>query len=182
MGKSVDAFKGRRFAAGGFLRAVPWPPRFPVRFEDVERTPTNRVILADQTIASRWTRRYAPGLEKRVRPSLWRTNGAQWMDKIYRYRSVDSCRVMTDFMLNARPDAADAHSFLWKAPKQQHVVRPATLEVNNSSVHPSQTKSIGKLDPPLCLAHPRQGKYLNNIVRIIVGSCGSFGQVLASSP
>jgi transposase, IS6 family len=68
MAKSANAFKGRQFTAEVILWAVRWYLQFPVSFRDVERMLADRVVSVDHTTVSRWTQRYAPEIEKRVRP------------------------------------------------------------------------------------------------------------------
>jgi IS6 family transposase len=75
MCKSANGFKGRQFTADVILWAVRWYLQFPIGYRDLERMLADRGVSVDHMTVSRWTQRYAPEIEKRVRPNLRMTNG-----------------------------------------------------------------------------------------------------------
>lgn len=173
MSKSANAFKGRQFTADVILWAVRWYLQFPISYRDLERMLADRGVSVDHTTVSRWTQRYAPEIEKRVRPNLRMTNGSWRVDETYikvkgrwtyLYRAVDSRGQTVDFLLSARRDAAAARRFFRKALKQQHTVRPRTITVDKNPAYPSAAKSMKKAGELSRFARLRQVKYLNNIV------------------
>src|SRR5271157_328126 len=76
MNKSKNEFGGRHFTADVILWAVRWYLQFPISYRDLERMLADRGVSVDQTTVARWTQRYAPEIEKRVRPHLRMTNGS----------------------------------------------------------------------------------------------------------
>ena len=172
MGKSKNEFGGRHFTADVILWAVRWYLQFSISYRDLERMLADRGVSVDHTTVSRWTQRYAPEIDKRMRPHLQMTNGSWRVDETYikvkgrwtyLYRAVDSRGQTIDFLLSGKRDAAAARRFFRKALKQPHTVRPRTITVDKSRL--SERKQIdeegGELSRFACL---RQVKCLNNIV------------------
>ena len=173
MDKIKNEFKGRHFTAGVILWAVRWYLQFPVSYRDLERMLADRGVSAGHTTVSRWTQRYAPEIEKRIRPHLRMTNGSWRVDETYikvkglwtyLYRAVDSRGQTIDFLLSARRDAAAARRFFLKALKQRHTVRPRTITAGKNPAYPSASKSMKKTGELSRFVRLRQIKYLNNIV------------------
>lgn len=99
MAKIGNEFEGRQFTAEVILWAVRWHLQFPVSVRDVERMLADRRVSVDHATVSRWTQRYAPEIQKRVRAHLRMTNGSWRVDETYikvkggwtdPYRAVDS--------------------------------------------------------------------------------------------
>jgi transposase-like protein len=173
MDKIKNEFRGRHFTAGVILWAVRWYLQFPISYRDLERMLADRGVSVDHTTVSRWTQRYAPEIEKRIRPHLRMTNGSWRVDETYikvkglwtyLYRAVDSRGQTIDFLLSARRDAAAARRFFLKALKQRHTVRPGTITAGKNPAYPSASKSMKKTGELSRFVRLRQIKYLNNIV------------------
>jgi transposase, IS6 family len=78
-------------------------------------------LHADHVTVWRWVQRYAPEIQRRLRPQLRPTNDSWRVDEtyirlkgkwVYLYRAVDSTGETIDFLLSAKRDAAAAERFL----------------------------------------------------------------------
>jgi IS6 family transposase len=173
MNKIKNEFGGRHFTADVILWAVRWYLQFPISYRDLERMLADRGVSVDHTTVSRWTQRYAPEIEKRLRPHLQMTNGSWRVDETYikvkgrwtyLYHAVDSRGQTIDFLLSAKRDASAALRFFRKALKLPHTVTPRTITVDKNPAYPSASKSMKKAGELSRFARLRQVKYLNNIV------------------
>ena len=61
-------FRGFRFPAEVVLWAVRWYLQFPISDRDLEQMLADRRVEVDHTTLFRWVQRFAPKLEKRLRP------------------------------------------------------------------------------------------------------------------
>ena len=77
----TSEFAGRHFTADVILWAVRWYLQFPISYRDLERMLADRGVLVDHTTVSRRTQRYAPEIERRLRPHLRMTNGSWRVDE-----------------------------------------------------------------------------------------------------
>ena len=91
--------------------AVGWYLRFSLSYRDVEELLAERGLRADHVTVWRWVQRYAPELERRLRPQLRPTNDSWRVDETYirfrgkwvhLYRAVDSTGATIDFLLSAK--------------------------------------------------------------------------------
>ena len=100
MTKSRPAeFKWRQFEPQVILMAVGWYLRFSLSYRDVEELVRERGVSVDHVTVWRWVQRYAPEIERRLRPHLKPTNKSWRVDETYirvkgkwtyLYRAVDS--------------------------------------------------------------------------------------------
>ena len=88
-----------------------------------------RGVEVDHSTIKRWVLKYAPELDKRIRPHLRNTNDSWRVDETYikvkgrwkyLYRAVDSLGKTLDFLLSARRDATAAERFLRKMLNAAH--------------------------------------------------------------
>jgi hypothetical protein len=117
-------FKWRQFEPEVILLAVGWYLRFSLSYRDVEELLVEHGLSVDHVTVWRWVQRYAPEIQRRLRPRLRPTNDSWRVDEIYirlkgkwvyLYRAVDSTGATIDFLLSAKRDAAAAERFLAKA-------------------------------------------------------------------
>ena len=121
---SINPFRGFRFPAEVILWAVRWYLRFAVSFRDLEEMLAERGVQVDHVSLHRWVQRFAPEIERRVRPHL-RSPGRTWhVDETYirvaggwryLYRAVDGAGRTVEFLLSAARDAAAARRFFLRA-------------------------------------------------------------------
>ena len=63
-------FKWRQFEPEMILLAVGWYLRFSLSYRDVEELLAERGFLVDHVTVWRWVQRYAPEIQRRLRPRL----------------------------------------------------------------------------------------------------------------
>lgn len=127
----------------------------------------------DHSMLNRWVLKYAPELEKRIRPHLQTTNDSWRVDETYvkvkrvwkyLYRAVDSVGNTLDFMSSAKRDGKAAERFFCKVLKARHTQSPRMITVDKNAVYRKAIETL-KADETLSeTIELRQKKYLNNIV------------------
>jgi transposase-like protein len=117
---AAGLFKWRQFEPEVILLAVGWYLRFSLSYRDVEELLAERGLHADHVTVWRWVQRYAPEIQRRLRPRLRPTNDSWRVDEttsglrangcIYTGLSTPLVRRSTSFFrLNAmqrRPNAS----------------------------------------------------------------------------
>jgi transposase-like protein len=133
-------FKWRQFEPEVILLAVGWYLRFSLSYRDVEELLVERGLSVDHVTVWRWVQRYAPEIQRRLRPRLRPTNDSWRVDEtyirvkgkwVYLYRAVDSTGATIDFLLSPKRDAAAAERFLAKALGGEN--HPAPRVINTES-------------------------------------------------
>ncbi len=132
-----------------------------------------RGVEVDHSTINRWVLKYAPELDKRIRPHLRNTNDSWRVDETYikvkgrwkyLYRAVDSQGNTLDFLLRAKRDAAAAERFLQKTLNASHTQMPRVINVDKNAAYPPAVDGL-KADEQLPeTTQLRQVKYLNNRV------------------
>ena len=101
-----------------------------------------RGLKVDHSTIARWVLRYAPALEKRVKPQLKQTNDSwkvaepslkvkgEWL---YQYRAVASDGQTIECFFSAKRDGAAAQAFFEKALGAPHTVTPRLINVDNNA-------------------------------------------------
>lgn len=104
-----------------------------------------RGIELDHSTINRWVLKYAPELDKRIRPYLKPTNDSWRVDETYIkikgrwkyvYCAVNSDRNTLDFMLSAKRDGKAAVRFFRKVLKAQHTETPRVINVDKNAAYP----------------------------------------------
>ena len=75
-------FKWRQFEPQVILMAVGWYLRFSLSYRDVEELVRERGLSVDHVTVWRWVQRYAPEIERRLRPHLKPTNKSWRVDEM----------------------------------------------------------------------------------------------------
>ena len=127
----------------------------------------------DHVTVCRWVQRYAPEIQRRLRPRLRPTNDSWRVDETYirvkgkwryLYRAVDSTGATLDFLLSAKRDAAAAERFLAKALGRANHPTPRVINTDKHAAYPPaivQLKGESVLEET-CQHRPVQ--YLNNVL------------------
>ncbi len=105
-----SVFKWRHYEPEIILLCVRWYLKYPLSYRQLEEMIAERGSGVNHTTIYRWVQKYAPELEKRVRPHL-KAIGKSWrVDETYikikgkwkyLYRALDSNGNRIDFMLSA---------------------------------------------------------------------------------
>ena len=166
-------FKWRQFEPEVILLAVGWYLRFSLSYRDVEELLAERGLSVDHVTVWRWVQRYAPEIQRRLRPRLRPTNDSWRVDEtyirvkgkwVYLYRAVDSTGATIDFLLSAKRDAAAAERFLAKALGGENHPAPRVI---NTDEHAGYPPAIVRLKAEEALeenCRHRPVQYLNNVL------------------
>ncbi len=155
------------------LLNVRWYCRYSLSLRDLEEMMAERGVNVDHSTINRWVLKYAPELDKRIRPHLKPTNDSWRVDETYikikgvwkyLYRAVDSEGNTLDFMLSAKRDGKAAARFFRKVLKGQHTQTPQVINVDKNAAYPVAIDALKEEETIEAETELRQSKYLNNIV------------------
>jgi transposase-like protein len=132
-----------------------------------------RGLDVDHSTVFRWVQRYAPEINKRMRPHLKISGTSYRVDETYikvgesckyLYRAVDKQGETIEFMLSAKRDVSAAKRFFKKVMRAEHRRLPLSLSVDKNAAYPeafstAQEERIVPLDCKL-----RRVKYPNNVI------------------
>jgi len=166
-------FKWRHFLPEIILLNVRWYCRYALSYRDLEEMMAERGIEVDHSTINRWVLKYAPELDKRIRPHLKQTNDSWRVDETYikvkgrwkyLYRAVDSQGNTLDFLLCAKRDASAAERFLRKTLNAAHTQSPRVINVDKNAAYPAAVDELKAEEQLFETTELRQVKYLNNQV------------------
>ncbi len=166
-------FKWRHYAPDIILLCVRWYCRYALSYRDLEEIMQERGLCVDHTTVFRWVQRYAPEINKRIRPHLKLSGTSYRIDETYvkvgkewkyLYRALDKDGNTIEFMLSAKRDITAAKRFFKKMMRADHRRLPFSISVDKHASYPdaftsSQQEKVLPFDCRL-----RRTKYLTNIV------------------
>jgi IS6 family transposase len=132
-----------------------------------------RGLSVDHTTVFRWVQKYAPEINKRIRPHLKLAGASYRLDETYikvgkqwkyLYRALDKEGNTIEFMLSAKLDIPAAKRFFKKMMRADHRRLPFSISVDKHASYPEAftTSQEEKVLPKDCKL--RRTKYLTNIV------------------
>jgi transposase-like protein len=166
-------FKRRRFEPTVIPLCVRWYCRYQLPYRDVEEMMRERGLEADHSTVFRRAQRYAPEINKRIRPQL-KMSGASYRVaetyiKVgetckYLYRAVDKEGGTIEFMLGAKRDVSAAEGFFEKEMRADRRRLPFSIGVDKSAARPEalSTPQVERVVPKDCKL--RRVKYLNDVI------------------
>jgi transposase-like protein len=166
-------FKWRHFLPDIILLNVRWYCCYSLSYRDLEEMMAERGVEVDHSTINRWVLKFAPELDKRIRPFLNPTNDSWRVDETYieikgawkyLHRAVDSMGNTLDFMLSAKRDGKAAARFFRKTLKANHTQTPRVVNVDKNAAYPKAVETLKKEKTLPKAVELRQNKYLNNVV------------------
>ncbi len=83
MKHNASPFKWRHYAPDVILLCVRWYCRYSLSYRDVEQMMKERGLELDHVTVYRWVQRYAPEINKRMRPYLKMAGTSYRIDETY---------------------------------------------------------------------------------------------------
>ena len=173
MKRNPSPFKWQHYAPEVILLCVRWYCRYQLSYRDVEERMRERGLDVDHSTVFRWVQRYAPEINKRVRPYLKMSGTSYRVDETYikvgkqckyLYRAVDKEGQTIEFMLSAKRDVSEAKRLFKKMMRAEHRRLPFSISVDKNAAYPEafSTSQAERVMPNDCKL--RRVKYLNNVI------------------
>lgn len=132
-----------------------------------------RGVAVNHSTINRWVLKFAPELDKRIRPFLNPTSDSWRVDETYievkgawKYlgSAVDSMGNTLDFMLSAKRDGKAAARFFRKVLGAKHTQTPRVITVDKNAAYPVAVDELKKDKTLKAETELLISKYLNNII------------------
>ena len=147
--------------------------RYQLSYRDVAEMMRERGLEVDHSTVFRWVQRYAPEINKRIRPHLKMGGTSFRVDETYikvgktckyLYRAVDKEGSTIEFMISAKRDASAAKRFFKKMMRARHRRLPFSISADKNAAYPRafSTSQEERVVPKDCKL--RRVKYLNNVI------------------
>jgi len=171
--QNKSPFKWRHFEPTLILLCVRWYCRYQLSYRDVEEMMRERGLEVDHSTVFRWIQRYAPEINRRVRPHLKMSGTSYRADETYikvgktckyLYRAVDKQGNTMEFMLSTKRHVSAAKRFFKKMMRAEHRRLPFTIGVDKNAAYPEafSASQADMIVPKGCKL--RRVKYLNNVI------------------
>jgi transposase, IS6 family len=166
-------FRGFRFPPEVILWAVRWYLQFAVSFRDLELMLADRGVQVDHVTLYRWTQRFAPEIEARLRRHLRPCCGPWHVDETYirigggwryLYRAVDGTGQTIDFLLSAKRDIQAARRFFRGALDRNNTRNPRIVITDRLGSYRGAIRAMKQAGELWRFARHRRGQWLNNRV------------------
>ncbi|MBD1823010.1 IS6 family transposase [Cyanobacteria bacterium FACHB-DQ100] len=166
-------FKWHHFLPEIILLNVRWYCRYSLSYRDLEEMMQERGVEVDHSTLNRWVLKFAPEIDKRIRPFLNPTNDSWRVDETYikvrgewkyLYRAVDSEGNTLDFMLSAKRNGKAAARFFRKVLGAKHTQTPRVISVDKNAAYPVAMNELKQDKTLKTETELRQSKYLNNVI------------------
>lgn len=151
-------FSWRHFEPRIILLCVRWYCRYRLSYRDLEEMMRERGLSMDDVTIFRWVQRYAPEINRGMRPHLKMSGASYRLDGTYvkvgkewkhLYRAVDSTGDTIEFMLSAKRDVSAAKRFLKKLMRAEgRNPRLPARGLNSRRRHARSRRSGSTCSPP----------------------------------
>jgi IS6 family transposase len=142
-------------------------------YRDLEEMMRERSLFVDHVTIFRRVQRYAPEINKRMRPHLKMSGVSYRIDETYvkvgmewkyLYRAVDSAGCTIEFMPSAKRDVSAAKRFFRKVMRADHRRLPFTIGTDKQASYPEAFAASVKEKVLLVDCKLRRAKYLHSVI------------------
>ena len=143
--RNSSPFEWRHYAPDVILLCVRWYCRYSLSYRDVGEMMKERGLDVDHSTVFRWVQRYAPEINKRIRPYLKMSGTSYRVDETYirvgksckyLYRAVDKEGNRSEFMRSAKRAVSAAKRFFRKLMRAAHRRLPFSISVDKNAAYP----------------------------------------------
>ena len=171
--QNKSPFKWRHFEPTIILLCVRWYCRYQLSYRDPEEMMCERGLSVDHTTVWRWVQRYAPEINRGMRPHLMMSGTSYRIDETYvkvgtewkyLYRAVDSDGQTIESMVSTKRDVSATKRFFRKLKRADHGWPRITSGTDKHASYPEAfTTSVEERVLPFdCKL--RRVKYLNSVL------------------